>query len=130
MKKSFSIILLFIGFVSNSQTLKTIQTLEKQHQDCFDKGGFMLGCSIQFNKQMDSLLNVAYLKKRQSMNPAQKTAFKKEQQLWLQKRDAYIKKITQKTKKETDLIGNDLQMVITDQEADFVKERVLELIKN
>jgi uncharacterized protein YecT (DUF1311 family) len=129
MKKFFLIIFLFIGFLSNSQTIKTIEKIEKKHQNCLDKESFMLGCSLKYNKQMDSLLNLVYNKKRQKMNPVQKTAFKKEQQLWLQKRDTYIKKIIQKTKAETDLIGNDLQMIITNQEADFVKKRVLELIQ-
>jgi uncharacterized protein YecT (DUF1311 family) len=116
--------------VSYGQTLELIKRIEIEHQNCLDNQPWMLGCSIKYNKQMDSLLNVVYNKKRQLLNKEEKLKLKEEQLVWLKKRDANTKKVSIKIKTETDIIGSDLQMIITDEEANFVKKRVIYLIES
>jgi uncharacterized protein YecT (DUF1311 family) len=131
MHKKFLLVFFFMSInASYSQTLELIKKLEAEHQNCLDNQTWMLGCSIKYNKQMDSLLNVVYNKKRQLLNKEERLKLKEEQLAWLKKRDANTKKVSTKIKTETDIIGSDLQMIITDEEANFVKKRVIYLIKN
>ena len=116
--------------MSYGQTLELIKKIEVEHQNCLDNQAWMLGCSIKYNKQMDSLLNIVYNKKRQLLNKEDKLKLKEEQLAWLKKRDANTKKVSTKIKTETDIIGSDFQMIITDEEANFVKKRVIYLIES
>jgi uncharacterized protein YecT (DUF1311 family) len=110
--------------MSYGQTLELIKKIEVEHQNCLNNQTWMLGCSIKYNKQMDSLLNIVYNKKRQLLNKEEKLKLKEEQLAWLKKRDANTKKVSTKIKTETDIIGSDLQMIITDEEANFVKKEL------
>jgi uncharacterized protein YecT (DUF1311 family) len=131
MNKKLLLAFFFISInVSYSQSLELIKKLEIEHQNCLDNQAWMLGCSIKYNKQMDSLLNIVYNKKRQLLNKEEKLKLKEEQLVWLKKRDANTKKVSTKIKTDTDIIGSDLQMIITDEEANFVKKRVIYLIKS
>jgi uncharacterized protein YecT (DUF1311 family) len=131
MRKKFLPLFFILSInMSYGQTLELIKKLEIEHQNCLDKQAWMLGCSIKYNKQMDSLLNVVYNKKRQLLNKEEKLKLKEEQLAWLKKRDANTKKVSTKIRTETDIIGADLEMIITDEEANFVKKRVIYLIKN
>ena len=131
MYKNFLLVFFFIFInVSHGQTLELIKNLEIEHQNCLDNQAWMLGCSIKYNKQMDSLLNVVYNKKRQLLSKKEKLNLKEEQLAWLKKRDANTKKVSTKIKTVTDIMGSDLQMIITDEEAEFVKKRVVYLIKS
>ena len=104
--------------------------IKTDHQNCLDTNPYMLGCSYEYYKKTDSLLNVVYNKIRLKLDANQKQVFKKEQLAWLKKRDAHFKKVEKNTKNEVgDIIGNDLKMIITDKEANFVFDRVEELIK-
>jgi hypothetical protein len=47
---------LLINLNGNSQSLNTVDILERQNQACLDKGVFMLGCSKVFYIQMDSFI--------------------------------------------------------------------------
>ncbi|QBZ96960.1 hypothetical protein GS03_00445 [Flavobacterium sangjuense] len=113
-----------------SQTIKTLNKIKTDHQSCLDKGDYMLGCSLDYYKKTDSLLNVVYNKIRLKLNTTEKRKFKNEQLGWLKKKDSYFRKVEKNTKNEVgDIIGSDLRMIITDKEADFVFDRVEELIK-
>lgn len=129
-KSSIIIILLSVVFIGNKcygQTVKTIDVLEKSYQGCLDKGINMLGCSELYYHQMDSMLNVVYKKLRKQMSPSQGAKLKVEQLKWLSKRDQYFKNIT--LYEEGVLEKEDREMVVIDKKADFVKERIIELIK-
>ena len=123
------IVVLCFGFCQ-SQTITTLNKIKRDHQNCLDKGGYMLGCSLDYYKKTDSLLNVVYTKIRLKLNPTKRVKFKNEQLGWLKKRDLYFRKVEKNTKNEVgEIIGNDLRMIITDKEADFVFYRVEELVK-
>lgn len=123
------IILLCFGFC-NAQTAKTINKIKKDYQNCLDKGDNMKKCSYGYLHKSDSLLNVVYNKVKLKLNSTQKAKLKKEQLAWLKKRDAYFDKVIKSTLNgEEGLIGDDLRMVIADKEADFVFDRVEELIR-
>jgi uncharacterized protein YecT (DUF1311 family) len=130
-QKSITIILIIISFSCNSQTLKTIEKIESSYQNCLDKGDNMKGCSVEYYKKADSLLNVAYKKLRLKISLKEQSSLKTEQLEWLKKRDKYFQKVYSETKKERDFIegSNDFDMIVIDKKAEFVFERVKVLIK-
>ena len=134
LKFKFLIVFIFICLTTFSQTKKTIDTLETQYQACLDEGQFMLGCSETFYFQMDSLLNLEYKKLRSKCDSIQKENLKDEQLKWLSKRDKQFKKNQQQEHKDAKEGGydggQDETMMLTDDNAKFVKERVLELMNS
>jgi uncharacterized protein YecT (DUF1311 family) len=119
---------IFLGVRCNGQTVKTMESLEDSYQACLDKGINMLDCSKTYFQQMDSMLNLVYKKRRKKMSPSQASNLKIEQLKWLSKRDKYFKEITLGPEEKA-LGEKDREMVIMDKKADFVRDRVLELIK-
>ena len=129
-----TIIFIFTCSTGFSQTAKTIDSLETQHQACLDKGEFMLGCSERFYLQMDSLLNVQYKKLRSKCDSIQKENLKEEQLQWLSKRDKQFRKNRKQIHAEAKQKGYDggeiETMILTDKNAMFIKKRVLELLNS
>ena len=129
-----SIIILFQTFlftVGNAQTKRTVEDMAKSHQDCLDTGIDMLGCSKHYYFQMDSMLNVVYDKYRATLNNAQKAVLKKEQLNWIKKRDIYFKKQNKEFqhKFKSGEWGTDMAMITYDNNAEFVKDRVIVLLR-
>jgi uncharacterized protein YecT (DUF1311 family) len=107
--------------------MNDITALEKNYQDCLDKGDYMLGCTKDFYNEIDKILNVTYNNIMPRLDQTQKTALRTEQRNWLKERDAYFMKVDQEN--EDGLAGNDLKMIRIDKQADYVKQRVIYLIK-
>lgn len=136
MKTLIFFILLFTSVVFSEsgygQTGKTIIRLQEAEQACLDSGVNMLGCTRNFYSQMDSLLNVVYKNLRGTLESSQKSLLKKEQKLWLQKRDAYFKKTLSEFKKKnpnrTEGTAQDDAMYMYESNAEFVKNRILNLL--
>ncbi|MGH2664619.1 lysozyme inhibitor LprI family protein [Flavobacterium sp.] len=131
MKKLLLGVLVLFSISGFSQTLKTVKELEKANQDCLDQGKNMLGCSRDYYEQMDALLNKVYNKLRTSLTAEEKAKLKKEQQLWLKKRDKYADEQYDETAEllEGETESQDFKMIVRHSEAEFVKERVIVLIK-
>ena len=127
-KSALLIFFVLFGYCSFGQTQKTMVILETSYQACLDKGINMLGCSQVYYQQMDSMLNLVYKKVRKTMTPCQISRLKIEQLKWLANRDKYFKNIVLNTEERL-LDEEDKEMVITDKKSDFVRERVVELIK-
>ncbi|MRX41381.1 DUF1311 domain-containing protein [Flavobacterium sp. LC2016-23] len=130
-QKPIIIIFIILSFNCNSQTLKTIEKIETSYQNCLDKGDNMKDCYVEYYKQADSLLNVAYKKLKLKLSIEKQSSLKAEQLEWLKKRDKYFQKVYSETKKEEDFIegSNDFDMIVIDKKAEFVFERVKVLIK-
>ena len=133
MKIKFIIFFFFISLTGFSQTDKTVNILETKYQNCLDKGEFMLGCTEIFYQEMDSLLNFYYNRLRYSCDSFQKENLKDEQLIWLEKRDNKFKlnkKITKQEAKKLGYEGGQIeQMTLIDMNANFVRNRVVELSK-
>ena len=130
-KISILIFFSFCLFQTFAQTVKSIDDMSKKYQTCLDAGKDMLGCSQHFYAQMDSTLNVAYNNLLTLLNSTEKESLKKEQLMWLKKRDTYFKKkdkIFQDNVKKGNW-GQDMKMITYDDKANYVKERVIVLIK-
>jgi uncharacterized protein YecT (DUF1311 family) len=129
MLKSIIVILLVLasGYKSFSQTSQTIDALDKSYQACLDSGINMLGCSQTYYQQIDNMLNVVYKKLRGSYDSSQQATLKSEQLKWLSDRNKYFKKVD--SEPEDGLTGQDKIMAELDKKAEFVKDRVLTLIK-
>ena len=124
--------LFFIGFCycCNSQSLKKIQTVETNYQNCLDDDVNMKKCSENYYFQIDSLLNEVYKNARLKINQKEKDKLKSEQLKWIKNRDLYFKKAYAEAKDEAgDLSKEDIEMVFIDKKAECVKERVHFLIK-
>ena len=121
--------LLCLNFCS-AQITSDINKIKEDYQNCLDHADLMVGCSYDYYNKADSLLNVVYYKIRIKLNPTQKNTFKKEQMQWLKKRDSYFKKVRRtETNSNEGFLGNDLKMIIADKQAEFVFERIEELLK-
>lgn len=114
-----------------AQTISTINVLAEKHQSCLDSGIDMLGCSKSYYFQMDSMLNVVYNKLRASLSQSEKDSLKKEQLNWLKKRDLYFEKQNKefREKAQSGEWGSDMAMITYDNQAEYVKDRVIILIK-
>ena len=128
--KRFIFIFLLIGFSSFSQSIKKIEKLSVNYQNCLDNGINMLGCSNNYYIEIDNLLNEVYKKIKLKMSSLEKEKLKKEQINWLIKRDLYFKKAYSEAKVEAEgLSNNDLQMIYIDKKAEYVKSRIITLIE-
>ena len=125
-----TIILVFVlfGYCSFGQTVKTMDVLETSYQACLDKGVNMLNCSKMYYQQLDSILNLVYKKLRKKMTPSQSSKLKAVQLKWLESRDKYFENIVLDPEEQA-LGKEDKEMIIIDKKSDYIKERVIELIK-
>lgn len=130
---SFTVMLALSSMTGFTQTLKTIDSLEIQLQNCLDEGEYMLGCSKLFYFQMDSILNVRYKQLRFMCDSVQKENLKDEQLEWLAKRDRQFnlnkQQVNKEAKKDGYEGGQNETMFLTEKNASYVKQRVVELIK-
>ncbi len=127
-----TLLLSFLFINANSQTLQTIDSLEKAKQNCLDAGMAMTSCSSLFYHQMDSILNVVYKKVYFKNNTSQKIELKKSQLQWLKERDSYFKQTIKENKKEAEkdeTLKHFSTMLNLQEMAAFVQERVVYLIK-
>ena len=129
-KRVFFVLIVYSFLInkSYSQTLKSIAIIEKQTQDCLDKGIGMMACSATYEDQMDSLLNLAYNNLRKKLSQAGKDSLKAEEMDWIKKRDKQFKIIAKEETKELG-DGQDGLMATYQSEGDFIRERVIVLIK-
>lgn len=128
---AITFILLIVCMVGRTQTVKTVEDMAIKHQACLDSEIDMLGCSKSFYLQMDSMLNVVYHQLRATLGEKQKQALKNQQFKWIKKRDTYFNKQdnTLQKKYEKGEWGRDMEMITYDDKANFIKERVIVLIK-
>jgi uncharacterized protein YecT (DUF1311 family) len=127
--KNLFFLLFFLLFVQNvtAQTIKEVKTIERKYQLCLDEGSDMLGCTNRFYAEMDKILNTVYNKYSATLAEAEKDKLKTEQKEWLKQRDARIKKQIQVLNRKSN--NNDEIMALRNENAVFVKQRVLLLIK-
>lgn len=126
------ILFLFLPISMFSQTRETVDSLEEKCQACLDKGEFMLGCSYRFYGQMDSLMNQVYNNIRARLDSSGNATLKKEQKDWLKKRDQFFRKTNaevEKKKKEYGYTPQDDLMTMYEDNARYVQDRIIELLK-
>jgi hypothetical protein len=118
---------------SYGQKLETIRSLETSNQECRDKGQNMLRCTIVFYIEMDSILHVAYSSLSKRLTAGEIEVLKREEREWVKKKDTYFKKHVSEVEVQVDAKKSEwgeigYQVLYAD-EADFIKERAIELIK-
>ncbi len=132
-----SIFLLVASLASRSQTASVLDSMESQYQSCLDKGDNMQSCAKNYYVQMDKMMNKVYAKLRSRMDSTQKLKLQAEQMTWLAKRNAYFKqtlkeynsKVAANNPDDSALSPKDYSMIMYNDNAAFVKERVLALLK-
>lgn len=102
-----------------------LKKIETNYKLCLDRGAFMLGCSREFYRDLDSCLNLVYKQLKEKLDVPSKAALNKEQLEWLKTRDLKFQQIDRTNKEE----GQDGEMFRQDEKATFVRDRVLILIK-
>jgi uncharacterized protein YecT (DUF1311 family) len=108
-----------------------LEQLDKEHQNCLDKGERMMDCSYQYSKQMDSMLNVVYKDLMSTYDTEHKNKLRTEERIWIQKRDKELKRIyntINKLRETEDLVPQDDMMIAYDEKAELIRKRVIELI--
>ena len=80
---------------------------------------------------MDSMLNLAYKKLRLTINSEEQHLLRTEQLQWLKKRDKYFSALQQEFQRnyKKGEWGRDMFMVTYHNDAEFVRKRVVTLIK-
>jgi uncharacterized protein YecT (DUF1311 family) len=132
MKRIITSICLIISVsVCFGQTKNTIDSLQTVEQNCLDSGVRMPYCSFTFMNQMDSILNIVYKKLLGNFNDKEIVELRNEQRKWLRARDIYFKKQDNNLSKniKSGQWGNDMRMITYSTKADYIRTRVLMLIK-
>lgn len=88
----------------------------------------MPDCATEYYATMDRLLNQVYGTLRSGASSAAKEALRKEQLAWLRRRDALGVQLRHDVPRDG-IIGADVTMIVYSRQGDFVKNRILELLK-
>ncbi|PWA04643.1 lysozyme inhibitor LprI family protein [Flavobacterium psychrotolerans] len=131
-KKIIFIVTFFNCLTCFSQIAKTINKLDIEHQKCLDNvNNNMANCTFEFYTKMDNLLNTTYKSIKLKLNKTEQQKLKKMQIVWLKKRVEYFKKTEKETAEELDgdNSSQDYKMICTNENAIFVKNRIIELDK-
>lgn len=132
MRKIQILFLFIISFYSYSQENKTIQKLDTELQNCLDNTqNNMLNCTLEYYKKIDDQLNITYKKISATLSKPKHEKLKIQQLAWLKKRDLHFKKVAAKTASylDGDHSSQDYRMICSQENALFVKDRVIELEK-
>jgi uncharacterized protein YecT (DUF1311 family) len=79
---------------------------------------------------MDSLLNTVYRQLYTKLDNNRRESLQVSQQLWVEKKEAYFKNIEVRAEKKRPLTlpGLNDDMIVTDNKAEYLKNRVIELL--
>jgi uncharacterized protein YecT (DUF1311 family) len=131
------LILLFLPLclclnVFSQASKNTVDSIELRYQHCLAEGNNVYNCALQYYTQMDSLLNTVYNELYSKMDNNRRESLQVSQQLWIEKKDAYFKniEIRAEKKKPLTLPGLNDDMIVTDNKAEYLKNRVIELLTN
>jgi uncharacterized protein YecT (DUF1311 family) len=110
----------------------TVDSLELRYQHCLGEGNNVYNCALQYYTQMDSLVNTVYRQLYSRLDNNRRESLQVSQQLWVEKKDAYFKNIDIRAEKKRPLTlpGLNDDMIVTDNKAEYLKSRVIELLAN
>ena len=110
----------------------TVDSLEKRYQQCLSEGNSPYNCALQYYEQMDSLLNKVYRQLYSNLDNNHRESLQVSQQQWTEKKEAYFKDIDLRAerKRPLTLAGLDDDMIVTDNKAAYLKNRVIELLSS
>ena len=130
MKKTLVFYFLIFSFCLNAQTFDEVKACKLKYQNCLDSGLDMKICAITFYNEADVLLNLSYKKLKLQLNISQKRKLLNEQRNWLKNRDKYFEEAFEEAKNDNggSTLSDDFKMMYFDKKAEFVIERVKELI--
>jgi uncharacterized protein YecT (DUF1311 family) len=130
MKKTLVFYFLIFPFCLNAQTFDEVKACELKYQNCLDSGLEMKACAITLYNEADVLLNLSYKKLKNQLNASQKRKLLNEQRNWLKKRDKYFEEAFEEAKNDNggSTLSEDFKMMYFDKKAEFVIERVKELL--
>ena len=130
MRKTLVFYFLIFSFCLNAQTFDEVKACELKYQNCLDSELDMKTCAITFYNEADVLLNLSYKKLKDQLNTSQKRKLLNEQRNWLKKRDKYFEEAFEEAKNDNggSTLSEDFKMMYFDKKAEFVIERVKELL--
>lgn len=114
-----------------SQASKTtVDSLELRYQHCLGEGNNEYNCALLYYTEMDSLLNTVYRQLYTKLDNNRRESLQVSQQLWVEKKEAYFKNIEVRAEKKRPLTlpGLNDDMIVTDNKAEYLKNRVIELL--
>jgi uncharacterized protein YecT (DUF1311 family) len=116
-----------------SQVSKTtVDSLELRYQHCLGDGNNVYNCALQYYTQMDSLLNTVYRQLYSKLDNNRRESLQVSQQVWVERKEAYFRNIEIRAEKKRPLTlpGLNDDMIVTDNKAEYLKVRVIELLEN
>jgi uncharacterized protein YecT (DUF1311 family) len=116
-----------------SQVSKTtVDSLELRYQQCLGEGNNVYNCALQYYTQMDSLVNMVYRQLYSKLDNNHRESLLVSQQQWTEKKQAYFRNIDDRADKKRPLTlpGLDDDMIVTDNKAEYLRTRVIELLAN
>ena len=116
-----------------SQVSKTtVDSLELRYQQCLGEGNNIHNCALQYYTQMDSLVNTVYRQLYSKLDNNRRESLQVSQQVWVERKDAYFRNIEIRAEKKRRLTlpGLNDDMIVTDNKAEYLKSRVIELLTN
>jgi len=123
--------LLFYGTACDAQTLDEIARMKQQCKSCLDSGVDMQGCARKYSIRMYEMVDTAYDNLSKKLSQKERASLKNDQMQWLQKRDKFekeqVKEFQKKIKSEE--WGYDMFMIVYENDAEFTRKRVVDLIK-
>ena len=81
---------------------------------------------------MDSLLNTVYRQLYSKLDNNRRESLQVSQQVWVERKEAYFRNIEIRAEKKRPLTlpGLNDDMIVTDNKAEYLKVRVIELLEN
>ncbi len=130
MKKIVFLLLFICNITGFSQTMEDVEALKEEHQECLDLGENLVDCSVTYNDKTNALFDKVFRRVRERSTPTEKKVLKDNQFLWLKKKTTYFDKVYKNAAAELGTEeGDDFRMMVNAKKADFVNERIIELIK-
>ena len=110
----------------------TVDSLELRYQHCLGDGNNVYNCALQYYTQMDSLLNTVYRQLYSKLDNNRRESLQVSQQVWVERKEAYFRNIEIRAEKKRPLTlpGLNDDMIVTDNKAEYLKVRVIELLEN
>ncbi len=123
--------LLLFNTVGSSQTMDEIAKMKAQCQSCLDSGVDMQGCARKYCIEMYEIVDTAFNNLSEKLSQQERALLKTEQVKWLKKRKQFEKEEEKEFQKKykTGEWGTDMFMIVYENDAEYTRKRIVELIK-
>jgi len=118
-----------IAQISPNEIKARMNEIDSFCQNCIDAGtNNFVDCETIRHNKIDSILNAVYKELKKEMDTGKFSEFKKEQRLWLKKKDANYASYAVEMRKSDAGVEADQAMTINN-DSNFIEQRIIYLLK-